>query len=130
MSQVSPARYVPYGYARQNQLLVSGVSGDAIEVWSNVWGVVFHAGTVLLPQVVDAVGIERVLLQTLGGEEEVGERLGAVAAGGRVSAIDVAMGPEQKPAGVTFIAESDSARGSAGLLSPVGGLSLAAGGTT
>jgi general secretion pathway protein E len=33
MSQVSPARYVPYGYARQNQLLVSGVSGDAIEVW-------------------------------------------------------------------------------------------------
>ena len=34
MSQVSPARYVPYGYARQNQLLVSGVSGDAIEVWT------------------------------------------------------------------------------------------------
>jgi general secretion pathway protein E len=33
VSQVSPARYVPYGYARQNQLLVSGVSGDAIEVW-------------------------------------------------------------------------------------------------
>jgi general secretion pathway protein E len=33
MSQVPPARYVPYGYARQNQLLVSGVSGDAIEVW-------------------------------------------------------------------------------------------------
>lgn len=33
MTQVSPARYVPYGYARQNQLLVSGVSGDAIEVW-------------------------------------------------------------------------------------------------
>jgi general secretion pathway protein E len=33
MSQVSPSRYVPYGYARQNQLLVSGVSGDAIEVW-------------------------------------------------------------------------------------------------
>jgi general secretion pathway protein E len=33
MSQVSPARYVPYGYARQNQLLVSGVTGDAIEVW-------------------------------------------------------------------------------------------------
>ena len=32
MSQVSPSRYVPYGYARQNQLLVSGVSGDAIEV--------------------------------------------------------------------------------------------------
>jgi general secretion pathway protein E len=28
-----PSRYVPYGYARQNQLLVSGVSGDAIEVW-------------------------------------------------------------------------------------------------
>ncbi len=33
MSQVLPSRYVPYGYARQNQLLVSGVSGDAIEVW-------------------------------------------------------------------------------------------------
>jgi general secretion pathway protein E len=33
MSQVFPARYVPYGYARQNQLLVSGVSSDAIEVW-------------------------------------------------------------------------------------------------
>jgi len=33
MSTVSPARYVPYGYARQNQLLVSGVSGDAVEVW-------------------------------------------------------------------------------------------------
>jgi general secretion pathway protein E len=33
MSQVSPARYVPYGYARQNQLLVAGVSADAIELW-------------------------------------------------------------------------------------------------
>ena len=33
MTQVSPARYVPYGYARQNQVLVSAVSGDAIEVW-------------------------------------------------------------------------------------------------
>ena len=33
MSNVSPARYVPYGFARQHQLLVSGVSGDAIEVW-------------------------------------------------------------------------------------------------
>jgi general secretion pathway protein E len=33
MTQVSPARYVPYGYARQNHLLVSAVSGDAIEVW-------------------------------------------------------------------------------------------------
>ena len=33
MSQVSPARYVPYGFARQNQMLVSGVSGDSIEVW-------------------------------------------------------------------------------------------------
>jgi general secretion pathway protein E len=33
MSQVSPARYVPYGYARQHQVLVSGVTADAIEVW-------------------------------------------------------------------------------------------------
>jgi general secretion pathway protein E len=33
MTQVSPARYVPYGYARQNRLLVSAVSGDAVEVW-------------------------------------------------------------------------------------------------
>lgn len=49
-----------------------------------------------------------------------------VAAGGRVTAIDVAIGPEQKPAGVNFIAASDAGRGSAGLLSPIGGLSLAA----
>jgi general secretion pathway protein E len=33
MSTVSPSRYVPYGFARQHQLLVSAVSGDAIEVW-------------------------------------------------------------------------------------------------
>jgi general secretion pathway protein E len=33
MSQVSPSRYVPYGYARQHQVLVAGVTGDAIEVW-------------------------------------------------------------------------------------------------
>ncbi|HVL57703.1 MAG TPA: type II secretion system ATPase GspE [Burkholderiaceae bacterium] len=33
MTAVSPARYVPYGFARANQVLVSGISGDAIEVW-------------------------------------------------------------------------------------------------
>ena len=33
MAIVSPARYVPYGFARAHQLLVTGVSGDAIEVW-------------------------------------------------------------------------------------------------
>jgi general secretion pathway protein E len=33
MSLVSPARYVPYGYARQNHLLVTAVSADALEVW-------------------------------------------------------------------------------------------------
>ncbi len=33
MSSVSPARYVPYGFARTHQVLVSGVSGDSIEVW-------------------------------------------------------------------------------------------------
>jgi general secretion pathway protein E len=33
MATVSPARYVPYGFARAHQLLVTSVSGDAIEVW-------------------------------------------------------------------------------------------------
>ena len=33
MTTVSPARYVPYGFARTHQVLVTGVSGDAVEVW-------------------------------------------------------------------------------------------------
>ena len=33
MSSVSPARYVPYGFARTHQVLVSALSGDAVEVW-------------------------------------------------------------------------------------------------
>jgi len=33
MATVSPSRYVPYGFARANQLLVAAVSSDAIEVW-------------------------------------------------------------------------------------------------
>ncbi len=33
MANVSPSRYVPYGFARTHQLLVAGASGDAIEVW-------------------------------------------------------------------------------------------------
>ncbi|HMM50016.1 MAG TPA: type II secretion system ATPase GspE [Burkholderiaceae bacterium] len=33
MATVSPARYVPYGFARTHQVLVTGVSGDAVEVW-------------------------------------------------------------------------------------------------
>ena len=33
MATVSPSRYVPYGFARANQLLVTSVSGDAVEVW-------------------------------------------------------------------------------------------------
>ncbi len=33
MSTLSPARYVPYGFARTHQVLVTGLSGDAIEVW-------------------------------------------------------------------------------------------------
>ena len=33
MASVSPARYVPYGFARVHQVLVTGVSGDALEVW-------------------------------------------------------------------------------------------------
>jgi len=33
MASVSPARYVPYGFARAHQVLVAGVAGDALEVW-------------------------------------------------------------------------------------------------
>jgi len=33
MASVSPARYVPYGFARTHQVLVTGLAGDAIEVW-------------------------------------------------------------------------------------------------
>ena len=33
MASVSPARYVPYGFARIHQVLVAGVSGEALEVW-------------------------------------------------------------------------------------------------
>jgi general secretion pathway protein E len=33
MSQVSASRYVPYAFARQHQLLVSGVTADEVEVW-------------------------------------------------------------------------------------------------
>lgn len=33
MSNVAPSRYVPYGFARAHQLLVSGAAGEAIEVW-------------------------------------------------------------------------------------------------
>ena len=33
MSAVTPSRYVPYGYARAHQVLVAGVSADALEVW-------------------------------------------------------------------------------------------------
>ncbi len=33
MASVSPARYVPYGFARVHQVLVTGVAGDALEVW-------------------------------------------------------------------------------------------------
>ncbi|MCP5264953.1 MAG: type II secretion system ATPase GspE [Burkholderiaceae bacterium] len=33
MSRVSPGRYVPYGFARTNQILVSGVENDVMEVW-------------------------------------------------------------------------------------------------
>src|SRR5690606_30346513 len=32
-ASISPARYVPYGFARTHQVLISGVSGDAMEVW-------------------------------------------------------------------------------------------------
>ena len=33
MASVSPARYVPYGFARVHQVLVAGISGEALEVW-------------------------------------------------------------------------------------------------
>ncbi len=33
MSTLSPARYVPYGFARAHQVLVAAASGDALEVW-------------------------------------------------------------------------------------------------
>jgi general secretion pathway protein E len=33
MAAVSPSRFVPYGFARSHSLLVTGQSGDAIEVW-------------------------------------------------------------------------------------------------
>ena len=33
MSSLSPARYVPYGFARTHQVLVTAAAGDAIEVW-------------------------------------------------------------------------------------------------
>jgi general secretion pathway protein E len=33
MAAVSPSRYVPYGFARSHSVLVTGQSGDAIEVW-------------------------------------------------------------------------------------------------
>ena len=33
MATVSPARYVPYGFARTHQVLVTGIAGDALEVW-------------------------------------------------------------------------------------------------
>jgi general secretion pathway protein E len=33
MATISPSRYVPYGFARTHQVLISGVSGDAMEVW-------------------------------------------------------------------------------------------------
>ncbi len=33
MASVSPARYVPYGFARTHGVLVTGVSADALEVW-------------------------------------------------------------------------------------------------
>lgn len=49
-----------------------------------------------------------------------------VKAGGRVTAIDVAMAPAQTAAGVNFIAEAEGARAARGLISPIGGLSVAA----
>ena len=33
MSALSPARYVPYGFARSHQVLVAAIAGDALEVW-------------------------------------------------------------------------------------------------
>ncbi len=34
MAQVSPARFVPYGFARANHVLVVGLDGDTLEVWT------------------------------------------------------------------------------------------------
>lgn len=50
-----------------------------------------------------------------------------VKAGGRVTVIDAATGPAQTAAGINFIDEADGAQAARGLLSPLGGLSLAAG---
>lgn len=33
MSTISPSRYVPYGFARAHQVLVTGATADAVEVW-------------------------------------------------------------------------------------------------
>ncbi len=33
MTALSPARYVPYGFARSHQVLVAAIAGDALEVW-------------------------------------------------------------------------------------------------
>ena len=33
MSTIAPSRYVPYGFARTNQLLVAGLVGETMEVW-------------------------------------------------------------------------------------------------
>ena len=33
MASVSPARYVPYGFARSHGVLVAAQSGDALEIW-------------------------------------------------------------------------------------------------
>jgi general secretion pathway protein E len=33
MAAVAPSRFVPYGFARSHSVLVTGQSGDAIEVW-------------------------------------------------------------------------------------------------
>ncbi len=33
MATLSPSRFVPYGFARTHQVLVSGLAGDSMEVW-------------------------------------------------------------------------------------------------
>ena len=33
MATLSPARYVPYGFARTHQILVAGLEGETLEVW-------------------------------------------------------------------------------------------------
>ena len=33
MATLSPARYVPYGFARAHQVLVAGLDGETMEVW-------------------------------------------------------------------------------------------------